>query len=125
RSALERAQKLAPEDAAIAAELRELYLELGDDAASDGVAGARDRGYFLAQARQALASLALTGALADAARATADGDTAAAKRALMLASPADKATASYEFLRGEVLLVDGELERAEKSFRAVVARDDA
>jgi len=125
RSALERAQRLAPEDAAIAAELRELYLELGDDAASDGVAGARDRAYFVAQARQALASLALTGALADAARATADGDTAAAKRALMLASPADKATASYEFLRGEVLLVDGELERAEKSFRAVVARDDA
>lgn len=125
RTALERAQQLAPEDALIAAELRELYLELGDDAASERVAGARDRRYFLEQARQALATLTLAGALADAARAIAGGDTASAKRALMLASPDDKARAAYEFLRGEVLLVDGDLERAEKSFRAVAARDDA
>jgi ATP-dependent Lon protease len=125
RAALERAQKLAPEDAAIAAELRELYLELGDDAASERVAGARDRRYFVAQALEALATLRLDGALAGVARALALGDTAAAKRALMLAAPDDKAKASYDFLRGEILLVDGDVERAEKSFRAVLARDDA
>ena len=63
RAALERAHELAPEDAALARELRELYLELGDDAASDRVAGARDRGYFLAQAKAALAAPALARAL--------------------------------------------------------------
>ena len=124
RTALERAQKLAPEDPALAAELRELYLELGDDAASERVAGARDRGYFVAQAKQALAMLALSGALADAARAIAGGDTTSAKRALMLASADDKAHAAFEFLRGELLLIDGDVERAEKSFRAAVARDE-
>jgi ATP-dependent Lon protease len=127
RTALERAQKLAPEDAAIAAELRELYLELGDDAASERVAGVRDRGYFLAQAKTALQSQALAaatkaGALADAARAIADGDTGAAKRALMTATAGDKGSAAYEFLRGELLLVEGDAERAEKAFRAVVDR---
>ena len=129
RSALERAQKLAPEDPAIAAELRELYLELGDDAASERVAGARDRAYFLAQAKSALGSPALQrllgdGALAQAARALGDGDAAAAKRALLTAAPADKASPAYEFLRGEVLLVDGDAARAEKAFRAVVERAD-
>ena len=129
RTALERAQKLAPEDPVIAAELRELYLELGDDAASDRVAGARDRGYFLAQAKaalktRALASATAAGALADAARALADGDGAAAKRALLTASASDKSSPAYEFLRGELFLVDGDTERAEKAFRAVIARAD-
>jgi len=127
RTALERAQKLAPEDAVIAAELRELYLELGDDAASERVAGVRDRKYFLAQAKAALQSASLaaatkTGPLADAARAISDGDTGAAKRALLTASAADKGSAAYEFLRGELLLIEGEAERAEKAFRAVVDR---
>jgi ATP-dependent Lon protease len=129
RTALERAQKLAPEDQAIAAELRELYLELGDDAASERVAGVRDRAYFLAQAKSALATRALgaatkEGALADAARAIAGADTAAAKRALLTASASDKTSAAYEFLRGELFLVDGDADRAEKAFRAVVARAD-
>ena len=127
RTALERAQKIAPEDQAIAAELHELYLELGDDAASDSVAGARDRKYFLAQAKTALESPALErvlgdGALAEAARAIAGGDTGAAKRALLTAT--DKASAAYEFLRGELFLVDGDAERAEKAFRAVIERAD-
>ncbi len=129
RAALERAHRLAPEDGRLAAELRELCLELGDDAAADRVAGARDRGYFLAQAKAALQTEALAratrdGALAAAARALADGDAAGAKRALMLATPTEKASAAYEFLRGEVLLVDGDADRAEKAFRAAVARAD-
>lgn len=125
RTALERAQQLAPEDTVIAAELRELYLELGDDAASDRVAGARDRRYFLEQARAALESPALRrhlGALAGAAAALGGGDSTAAKRALMTAS--DKASPAYEFVRGEIFLVDGDVERAEKAFRAVVERAD-
>jgi ATP-dependent Lon protease len=129
RTALERAQKLAPEDAVIAAELRELYLELGDDAASERVAGVRDRNYFLAQAKAALDTERMKratsdGALKLAAEALRAGDVAAIKRALMTATPADKASAAYEFLRGEVLLVDGDAERAEKSFRAVVEKAD-
>ena len=127
RTALERAQKLAPEDPHIAAELRELYLELGDDAASERVAGARDRGYFLAQAKAALDGARLQeavagGALAEAASALRNGDTNAAKRALMVAGADEKQKAAYEFLRGEVLLVGGEADRAEKAFRAVVDR---
>jgi ATP-dependent Lon protease len=129
RTALERAQKLAPEDPAIAAELRELYLELGDDAASARVAGVRDRGYFLAQAQAALDSDAMKratsdGALKSAADALRSGDVGAVKRALLTASASEKATPAYELLRGEVLLVDGEAERAEKAFRAVVERAD-
>jgi ATP-dependent Lon protease len=129
RTALERAQKLAPEDPVIAAELRELYLELGDDAASERVAGVRDRGYFLAQAKSALDGERLKqatagGALKQAADSLRAGDTGAAKRALMIASPDEKRHAAYEFLRGEILLVDGEAERAEKAFRAVIERAD-
>ncbi len=129
RAALERAQQLAPEDPHLAAELRELYLELGDDAACARVAGVRDRGYFLAQARAALDSAALAGAtrdgaLAQAAVALRAGELGAVKRALMIATAADKGAAAYEFLRGEVLLIEGEAERAEKAFRAVVARAD-
>lgn len=129
KSALERAQRLAPEDPVIAAELRQLYLELGDEAASDRVAGARDHAYFLAQAKAALDTAQLEratadGALAQAAEALRAADLAAVKRALVAASPAEKATAAWEFLRGEVLLVEGEAARAEKCFRACVERAD-
>jgi ATP-dependent Lon protease len=129
RAALEQAQRQAPEDPAIAAELRALYLELGDDAASERVAGARDRAYFLQQARAALATAQVerataAGALREAAAALGGGDVPAAKRALVAASPAEQASAGYAFLRGELLLVDGDLERAEKSFRACIARAD-
>jgi ATP-dependent Lon protease len=127
RAALERAQRLAPEDPVIAAELRQLYLELGDEASSERVAGARDRGYFLAQARAALDTAQIKRALADGAlqqavAALRAADIAAVKRALVAASPSEKASAGYEFVRGEVLLIDGESERAEKSFRACIDR---
>jgi ATP-dependent Lon protease len=129
RTALERAQRLVPGDAAIVEELRALHLELGDEAASERVAGARDRGWFLAQAKEALTTPTLEratgdGALAQAATALRAGDVGATKRALLTASADDKARPAYEFLRGEVLLVEGEAERAEKAFRACVARAD-
>jgi ATP-dependent Lon protease len=127
REALERAQRLMPEDARVAAELRELYLELGDDAASERVAGVRDRSYFLAQARTALATKQVaraveSGALKLAAEALAGGDTIGVKRALVAATPSEKTSAVYEFLRGEVLLIDGDAERAERAFRACTER---
>ena len=127
RAALERAQRLIPEDPHIAAELRELYLELGDDAASERVAGVRDRSYWLAQARAALATRQVAraldaGALKLAAEALAGGDTARVKRALVAATPSEKSSAGYEFLRGEVLLIEGDAERAERAFRACSER---
>ncbi|MDB4970978.1 MAG: lon2 [Myxococcales bacterium] len=127
KEALERAQRLVPEDPHIAAELRELYLELGDDAASERVAGVRDRSYFLHQARTALATKQLAretsqGTLKLAAEALAAGDTTGVKRALVAAAPSEKSSAAYEFLRGEVLLIDGETERAERAFRSCTER---
>ena len=127
RAALERAQRLAPADPTIAADLRALYLELGDEAASEGVAGERDRGYFLAQAKQALSTAALqrataAGALGPVADALRAGDVAAARRALVAVAPSDKRDAVYEFLRGELLLIDGERERAERAFQSCVER---
>ncbi len=127
RAALETAQRLAPEDPAIAAQLKELYLELGDEAASERVAGARGRDYFLAQARSALANprvkrAVAPGELSGAAARLEAGDVAGAKRVL-LGAPADaRAQAGYQFLRGEVLLVEGELDRAERAFQSCVER---
>jgi ATP-dependent Lon protease len=127
RTALEEAQRLAPEDRVIAESLKELYLDLGDEAASERVAGARDRSYFVAQTRQALANDKLRTALApaaltDAAQKLGAGDVSGGKRALMAASSDDKLSAAYEFLRGEVLLIEGDHDRAEKAFRTCVER---
>jgi ATP-dependent Lon protease len=128
RAALERAQRLAPEDREIAAALKELYLEIGDEAAYDRVAGERGRDYFLAQAKRALASEAVRATveksgLGEAASAIARGELAAAKRALVGAAESARESAAFELLRGELFLIEGDRARAEKSFHACVSRD--
>src|SRR5439155_23159461 len=128
RGAFETAHRLAPADPQIGDLLRELYLELGDEAASERMAGARGRSYFVAQAKQALANqrlrAALTGggSLDDVARSLESGDVSAAKRALGRATVEEQSTASFEFLRGELLLIEGDLDRAESAFRTCIER---
>lgn len=126
RTALEHAQRLAPEDPAIRENLKELYLDLGDEAASERVAGVRNRSYYVAQTKQALKTervqRVLGPQMGDAAKALEAGDVPAAKRALMAASPEVKQSAAYEYLRGEIQLIEGDLERAEKSFNVCVER---
>jgi ATP-dependent Lon protease len=126
RTALEHAQRLAPEDPQIRENLKELYLDLGDEAASERMAGARNRTYYVAQARQALKSERVQKAvgpqLGEAARALEAGDVPAAKRALLSAGAEVKQSAAYEYVRGEVMLIEGDLERAERSFNTCVER---
>ncbi|MFL5320373.1 MAG: S16 family serine protease, partial [Myxococcaceae bacterium] len=126
RDVLERAQRMDPDDAKLAQLLKDLYLEMGDEAAVDRVAGKKDREYFV---RQTLATLKaqnvialLTGALKEAANALQTKDPAAAKRALVAASSDDKASAAFPFLRGELLLWESEFEKAEIAFKAAVER---
>ena len=127
RTALEMAQRLAPEDSVIRDSLKELYLDIGDEAASERMAGSRARSYYVQQTRQALANQRLRAALAPAAlhevaKHLAEADVSGAKRALLAASADVKATAAFEFLRGEVMLIEGDHERAEKSFKTCVER---
>ncbi len=130
RQAIERAQKLTPGDPAVAEALRALYLDLGDEAAYERVAGERGRDHYLAQAKRSLAREEVRAAVAaagldEAAAALARGEGAACKRALVAADDAARASAAWEYLRGELLLVEGDFDRADKSFRACVARDGA
>jgi ATP-dependent Lon protease len=127
RSAFEAAQRLAPEDAKIADMLRELYLELGDEAASERMAGAHGRSYFVKQAKQALKNQKLRaaiapGALEQVAQHLESGDVSAARRALAAASDWERACASFDFLQGELHLIEGELGRAETAFQRCVER---
>jgi ATP-dependent Lon protease len=125
RSALETAQRLAPEDSQIADNLRELYLDLGDEAASERMAGVRSRSYYVAQAKQTLKNEKLRqalspAALSEAARLLADGDISGCKRALSAAP--DKSAAAYDFLRGEVMLIENDHERAQQAFQTCIER---
>ena len=114
--ALEQAHRMRPEDPSLAADLRQLYLDLGDDAGAERVAGLRDRAYFVRQAKATIGQLKLDGALQEVGRLLAAGDVAGAKRALSICDVTG--TPEYELLRAEIALIDGNLERAEKSLRA-------
>lgn len=126
RDVLERAQRLTPDDLKLGQLLKDLYLEMGDEAAVDRVAGKKDRDYFVKQTLAALASSSvtqlMTGALKEAANALMAKDPASAKRALISAGPEDKASAGFPFLRGELLLWEQDFDRAEAAFKAAVER---
>lgn len=126
RETLERACRIAPDDRRLKAQLKELYLELGDEAAVERIAGRRDRQYFVAQTLSALqtpsVTALMTGALKHAADALMNKDPSAAKRALVSAEPLEKASAAYPFLRGELLLWEEDLDKAEAAFKAAVER---
>lgn len=126
REMLERACRAAPDDPKLQAQLKELYLEMGDEAAVDRVAGKKDRPYFVAQTLAALEMPSvipmLTGALKQAADALTRKDPAAAKRALVAAGPPEKASAAFPFLRGELMLWEEDLDKAEAAFKIAVER---
>ena len=127
RAQLERAQAMAPESREIADKLRELYLDLGDEAAWERVAGPRDRDYFLTQTHKTLDSssvraLVAAGGLDAVAERMRAGDFGGARRALVSVGEEARASAAYELLRGELLLLEGDPERAERSFCACVER---
>jgi ATP-dependent Lon protease len=125
RAALERAQRLAPNDAALAEELRQLHLEHGDGAAAARLAG--ERVLVLERARAALATGLLARATAEGALAAVverlrAGDVDGAKRALVLAGDEERAGAAWEFVRGELWLAQGDAARAERCYRVALQR---
>lgn len=126
REMLERACRITPDDPKLQTQLKELYLEMGDEAAVDRVAGKRDRDYFVNQTLAALETGSvipmLTGALQEAAKALQQKDPAGAKRALVAAGPPEKASAAFPFLRGELLLWEQDLDKAELAFKTAVER---
>jgi ATP-dependent Lon protease len=99
---------------------------MGDEAAAERVAGARGRPYFLNQTRQALKNDKLRalvqGPLAEAARLLESGDVVGAKRALLQVPPEARQSAAGEFLRGEILLIEGDHARAEAAFQVCAER---
>jgi|GEM_PF-1636616 len=120
--ALEQAHRMRPEDQALAADLRQLYLDLGDDAGAERVAGLRDRAYFVRQAKGTIGQLKLAGSLVDVGRLLVAGDVGGAKRALSVVDLSEQSGAEFELLRAEIALIDGNLDRAEKSLRACLDR---
>lgn len=127
RTALEAAIRIAPEDPKVATQLRELYLDLGDEAAAERMAGERDRSYFVAQTQKALempSIKALIGdpVLASIAEQLKKGEASGARRAISTVGHAVKEQVGFWFLRAEIQLIDGDREAAEVSLREVVER---
>ena len=130
RAHLQEAERLAPGDVRVTRARAELELLLGESPGGGGL-GPLDRGaeFLLGRTRQALALPSLReamsrGALHEAAVRLRQGDLPGAKRALIAAEPAER-TAAFEFLRGELLLAEGEFARAEKVLRQGLAREPA
>jgi ATP-dependent Lon protease len=124
RAHLEEAARLAPSDPTLAARLEAVLLELGVTAARPSPL---DRGpQFLAgRARAALETEPIRRALADGALKQAAAllrrsDIAGAKRALVTASKTEQETPGFAFLRGEILLIAGDRDRAEQAFKRAV-----
>jgi len=125
RRHLERARALAPDDGLIAGRLHDLALKMGDAGPAPKVAGGLD--FLLDRALAALASpplrdAARAGALRAAAAALAGRDVAGAKRALVTASPVEQATAAFEAVRAEIVLLEGDAEKAARAFHRCTER---
>ncbi len=128
RAVLEEAQRRFPEHAPLARELRELYLELGEEAAAERVAGEKERSYFQKQARQALSSPKVAQALCavqPVVQRLLAADLTGARRELANLPAEAKATAAHEVVHGEILLLEQKLSQAEGAFRAALERDPA
>lgn len=130
RAILEDAQRLFPTDAQVAKELKNLYVELGDEVASQRVAGEKDRAYFQKQARATLASprvlpLLTSAPLKRLADELSKGDIPSAHRAMGAVSEAERAQAGFHFLVGELRLLERSFADAEACFRrALDAKPD-
>jgi ATP-dependent Lon protease len=126
RGHLEHARRIAPGDAEVARRLQEVALELGDVTALYAPAP-RGREILLGRARAALEQPPLreavrAGALREAAAMIRRGDLALAKRALVAAPPEEQRGETYELLRAEITLLEGDPDRAARAFRRCVER---
>lgn len=130
RAILEEAQRLFPTDAQVAKELKNLYVELGDEVASQRVAGEKDRSYFQKQAKSTLSSPRVSALLTSAplkrlAEELARGDIPSAHRAMGAVSEDERAQAGFHFLLGELRLLERSFDAAEAAFtRALEAKPD-
>jgi tetratricopeptide (TPR) repeat protein len=124
RTCVETAHRLAPENPEIADYLRKLYLDIGDAAAADRVAGARDRSYFVRQARQAIVALKprLSPELLPAAEHILAGELLSAKRTLAALDESTQELPEYQLMRSEIWLIDGDFDRAERALQACIER---
>jgi len=120
QAALERALRWAPDRQDLRARLDEVVTELGGT--PDRPDSPLDRGclFLLGRTRAALAHSALkaatAGPLRDAAVALRLQDLKAARRALVLVPPDSSTAPLVHFLRGEIMLAEGDREKAGKAF---------
>jgi ATP-dependent Lon protease len=126
RSVLERAVEVAPDRLDLRRHLAEVVTELGGT--PDRPESPLDRGpeFLLGRTREVLGTSALkaaaSGPLRDAAVALRLSDLKAARRALVLVPSGGEIAPLVHFLRGEVLLAEGDREKAEAAFaRAALA----
>lgn len=122
RGHLEQAQRLAPSDPLLAERLEAVLLELGVATAAKTSPLERGPEFLAGRTRAALETPGVRralgeGALKEAAALLRKSDLAGAKRALVTASKAEQDTAGFAFLRGEILLLAGDRERAEQAYR--------
>lgn len=125
RAVLEAAQQRFPENAHVARDLKDVLLALGDEAASERVAGEKSEEYFREQAKAALRNPRLMGLVRDTPlegvlKQLANGRLADASRALTDASEAIQGTALFHLLRGEAWLLEGRYDAAETHFRSAL-----
>ncbi len=119
RRHLDHAARLAPDDVAVADRRRDLAMEAGDAAAPLPSPILRGREFLLGRTRSALLTPPFRGAggaVAEAAARIRAGDVRGAKRALVTAPPGS-ASIAIDLLRAEILLLEGDLARAEHAFR--------
>ncbi len=127
RTVLEAAQQRFPEDATVARDLREVLVALGDEVASDRVAGEKDRAYFEKQAKRALTSaqietLVANTPLAAVVKKLLAGQLADASKAFTETADAIKDTAIFAVLKGEWALLEGQYELADTLFRQALSK---
>lgn len=127
RGHFERALRLSTGDRRVIEGLREIAIELGDEAI--GLSSPLDRGpeFLVGRSREALASPELreataAGALREAALQIERSDFTLAKRALVTATAEEQKTAAFAFLRAEIALLLGDRDKAEEAFRRCVER---
>jgi ATP-dependent Lon protease len=126
QAVLERAVRIAPDRRDLRARLDEVVMELGGTPDCPESPMDRGRDFLLGRTREALEGSAFraaaSGPLREAAVALRLQDLKAARRALVLVPSSSEISPLVHFLRGEILLAEGDREKAEAAFaRAIVA----
>jgi len=121
---LERAVRIAPERPDLRTRLAEAVTELGGTPDRPDSPLDRGRDFLLGRMREALEveplKAATAGPLREVAVVLRRGELPAARRALVLLDPGPGLHPLVQFLRGEVLLAEGEREKAEAAYRGAL-----